>query len=337
MGFSIATLRTFFLYAYTSNNKTASIKTTCAQLLILGLILLPFIHISATMNGTTYANEFLIAACVLTCGINLDIIRIRRLRTAVMSNAFAVGTIAAVIYLKFIHPDANQAVYALLIQWIPTCCMNVYAVKKRLTAPTPNHATGTKNLQANILIYFSLAIFDGVILAAPGAWLSNLSTTELIRTQAVNRIFSASIALVPLIYGITHHISFQKFCASLKFPPSLMHLILTILSTSALSIAAAIIFAMVNLKFVTPEILSITIFLGASYCCFINCIRFSNFQNARKSDAILTMIVLASIFLMMLSFAINNNSAIKISAAQGLSLLLAGFFLKHRPTQQPIN
>lgn len=141
-------------------------------------------------------------AALVLAGAAVDSDPLRALvdRPARFASLFALGSALAVGWLLLMAPGhADQAVIAMLLQWLPVAIIN-FAGLRRIAIDSM--AAGLRRLRseaASVGTLFVVAIFDGFVLNLPFLLGGHVSAAVGIDAAVVIRIFSASLIMFPLV------------------------------------------------------------------------------------------------------------------------------------------
>ncbi|SDZ74717.1 hypothetical protein [Acidovorax soli] len=185
------------------------IQRRMLPLLAIGIGAVTWIHTGQVL--------LVLAAMVVTvlAAPDLDLLRSIVGRASLFSLTFALGSLLALAMLQWVLPHTlTGVVLALLIQWLPVCVVNIFAVKRvfwrsRGSAPSLGMVVGI----------LALAGFDGLVLNAPFLGWLQLSANTSLDLALVMRVFVASLPLLPLLLHWTNSPAFSQLCMRWHLQP----------------------------------------------------------------------------------------------------------------------
>ncbi|HEY5994804.1 MAG TPA: hypothetical protein VIU46_09440 [Gallionellaceae bacterium] len=141
---------------------------------------------------------------------DFDLLRSIVGRSSLFSLTFALGSLLALMMLQWVLPHTlTGVVLALLIQWVPTCLLNVPALMR---AVSKSRSTNLPSI-ASALGTLALASFDGLVLNAPFLGWLHWATDASLDMALVMRVFVASLPLLPLLLHWTNSQAFSHLCS----------------------------------------------------------------------------------------------------------------------------
>jgi len=174
------------------------------------LLPLLFVGVAAAAWSHTHSLVLSVAAGVVAVAASLDIDLLRGTtgRASLFSSSFAIGCAIALAMLVFVLPHTlNGVVIALLIQWIPTCAINVRTWPRLRAARLPARTPWT-----DVLATLLLSTFDGLVLNVPFLGIFMLPVALVLDMSLIVRIYVASLPMLPLLLHWMNSPAFGHAC-----------------------------------------------------------------------------------------------------------------------------
>ncbi len=289
LGFLIVSLRTFGTISANLRGASRRVDKLRAALSTTGQLL--FLQFAAVvLSFAVFAThpislKLALAAClvVASSAFDADLLRASLNKRSAFSLTFAIGGgFALVVFLLAPLKTREVGCAALLVQWIPVVCVNLYFYF-RLLRRRARLARVLGTVQAPRLLGFLLvAMFDGTVLNAPFLIGNRLTAHAGFDLSVAMRLFVSSLSLYPLL---THWSNSRALgLLSTRFGLTEPRLYAGILASSGAVASAlfALVYVFASHKKLTLLQYGLSQVLLVSYCYYAARIRY---RSREMSDA----------------------------------------------------
>lgn len=306
--------------------KLRRVKSATGEALLASLV---FVPVAVWLLGQHVRNPALLAcAALVLVGAAIDGDPLRALidRPARFATSFALGSALAVAWLLLMAPGrADQAVIAMLLQWLPVATINLACLRR---IGVDSMAAGLRRLRGEAVsvgTLFVVAIFDGFVLNLPFLLGGQVSAAVGIDAAVVIRIFSASLIMFPLVLHWSNASTLAQVSSRFGVTPGATYFFMQACSAVVCGLVFGWAYAGLSQQRLGLQQLAMFTALVLSFCAYTTAARFGG----RTASGRVLAPVLAAVAAFTLAGGLYLLSlpavyAFAIAALQCASLLLGG-------------
>lgn len=334
LGFLIVTLRTFGTLAaglrghWGKVDKLRSVIRVTGQLLIL--------QVFAALGGAFLFRRhpvplaLLLATCltVILASFDSDLLRASLNRRSSFSVAFAVGGGLAVLFF-LASPGKTIATgsAALLLQWLPVVCVNVYLYGRVLRRKGRVRAIVGRARWGSLAGSVLIATFDGFVLNAPFLLGTRIGPAVGMDLSVSTRLFVSSLPLFPLVMHWSNSGTLSTMAARIRMSEPHLYSGLLVASGWLGGVVLAVLFVQVSGKPLTLGQYALSVLMLLAYAWYAARVRYdaSGTSTRRKVATLGPLLVLFALTYGVMS--VRAASAAVLVGLEAGTLLAAGLVL----------
>jgi hypothetical protein len=335
LGFLVVSLRTFGTISANLRgesrraHKLRSALATIGQLLILQVV--AAVASVAVFLTHPIPMTLVVAACavVAVASLDADLVRAALNKRSSFAATFAIG--AALGLLSFLLLPVKTIAtgcFALLLQWLPTACVNMYLYFRLLWRRARLARLLSTVRCPRLLGSLVVAVFDGAVLNAPFLVGSRLPARSGFDLSIAMRLFVSSLPLQPLLIHWSNSRTLGLIAWRLRVVESRLYGGILISSGSAAGIVFAFVYVFVSRKELALSQYGLSEMLLVAYSFYATKIRYRPSESSNRRS----LLQLCSVLVLFYGLFIGGTRLADLSARtivvlQSSTLLIAGILL----------
>jgi hypothetical protein len=310
--------------------KLRRIQSATGEVLLASLV---FVPVAVWLLGQHVRHPALLACAVLVlAGAAVDSDPLRALvdRPARFATSFALGSALAVAWLLLMAPGrADQAVIAMLLQWLPVATINLACLRR---IGVDSVAAGLRRLRseaASVGTLFVVAIFDGFVLNLPFLLGGHVSAAVGIDAAVVIRIFSASLIMFPLVLHWSNSSTLAQVSRRLGVAPGATYFSIQACSAVVCGLVFGWTYAWLSQQRLGLPQLAMFTALVLSFCAYTTAARFDGrMASGRVLAPVLGIVGAFALAGGLYLLSLPDVHAFAVAALQCAALLLGGLAIQ---------